>query len=223
MKKVFQWILFASFAILMAGCAHLEPEVEYLITEYPAPDKIGIYHKVSQGETIWRIAKTYDISMQDIIRSNNIPNVAQVEENQLIFIPGAAAVREIIVESEDEQKDFVWPLKGRIINYFNEYSESSFSKGIDIRAAEGDTVQAARTGQVVFADYLSGYGYTVILDHKDGFHTVYARNAKLLVKLGDHVFKKTPIARIGAMRNLAYLHFQVRKDSVEDNPLFYLP
>ncbi len=223
MKKISQWILFASFVILMAGCAHLKPEVEYLITEYPTPDKIGIYHKVNQGETIWRIAKTYDISIQDIVRSNNIPNVAQVEENQLIFIPGAAAVKEIIVETEDGQKDFVWPLKGRIINYFNEYSESSFSKGIDIRAAEGDTVQAARTGQVVFADYLSGYGYTVILDHQDGFHTVYARNAKLLVKLGDHVLKKTPIAQIGVTRNLAYLHFQVRKDSVEDNPLFYLP
>ena len=84
-------------------------------------------------------------------------------------------------------------------------------------------VKAARTGRVVFADYLSGYGYTVILDHLDGLYSVYARNSKLLVKLGELVLRNRNIAQIGRSGNLAYLHFQIRKKSIEDNPLYYLP
>ena len=92
-----------------------------------------------------------------------------------------------------------------------------------ILVKEGDMVKAARTGRVVFADYLSGYGYTVILDHSDGLYSVYAKNSKLLVKLGESVLRSKDIARVGRSGSLAYLHFQIRKKSIEDNPLYYLP
>jgi murein DD-endopeptidase MepM/ murein hydrolase activator NlpD len=61
------------------------------------------------------------------------------------------------------------------------------------------------------------------LDHSDGFHSVYANNSKLLVALGELVLKNGTLAHVGHSRNLAYLHFQIRKKSVEDNPLYYLP
>ena len=68
----------------------------------PEPESsIGVYHKVDKGETLWRIAKTYDVSVADIVSSNNIPNVAQIEKNQLIFIPGATALRKVVIEEEE--------------------------------------------------------------------------------------------------------------------------
>jgi len=121
------------------------------------------------------------------------------------------------------KNDFIWPIKGKVIRYFHERYGNVVNKGIGIKARVGDEVKAARTGRVVFADYLSGYGYTVILDHSDGFHSVYANNSKLFVKLGELVLKNTALARVGYNRNLAYVHFQIRKKSIEDNPLYYLP
>ena len=60
--------------------------------DQPGTTQRGIYHKVQKGETFWRIAKAYQVDIDDIVRSNNIPNVARIEENQLIFIPRAERV-----------------------------------------------------------------------------------------------------------------------------------
>jgi len=209
------------FIIALSGCISLSTEPVY--TQFPEPDRIGIYHKVNPGETIWRIAKTYNVGIEDIIASNNIPDIAKVERNQLIFIPGAHEKRNIIIDTKTNEKDFIWPVKGKIINYFGNKRKGKVSKGIDIKTKDGVLVKAARTGRVVFADYLSGYGNMIILDHQDGFFSVYAQNAKLLVKLGELIFKNTPIAHVGSKNNLAYLHFEIRKKSTETNPLYYLP
>ena len=207
----------------MTGCISLQTQEEIAVTKSPAPIRQGIYHKVKKGETLWRIAETYDVSVSNIARVNNIPKAAKIEKNQLVFIPGARKVLDIILDAGHSQNDFIWPIKGKVIKYFHERYGNAVNKGIGIKARVGDEVKAARTGRVVFADYLSGYGYTVILDHSDGFHSVYANNSKLFVKLGELVLKNTALARVGHNRNLAYVHFQIRKKSIEDNPLYYLP
>lgn len=220
----FLYVLILSSVIVIAGCTTAPPEYDdYSITKLPKPEKKGVYHKISRGETIWRIAKTYDVDINDIIEGNNIPDVAQIEINQLIFIPGAEKVLDIVFDTKHTQKEFIWPIKGKVVKYFNQQTGARLSKGIDIKAHVGDLVKASRSGRVVFSDYLSGYGKTIVLDHNDGFYTVYAQNAKLLVKLDDYVFKNKSIAHVGGDQDLAYLHFQVRKNAVEDNPLYYLP
>jgi murein DD-endopeptidase MepM/ murein hydrolase activator NlpD len=205
---------------ILTGCATTvhKPEQVVISGEETLP-KQGVYHKVKKGQTLWRIAKAYGIPVNEIIKSNNIPNVAQVEENQLIFIPGATVVKDIKVEIVD-QNDFIWPIKGRIVQYFHDTQDGEPSKGINIEADEGKPVKASRGGEVVFADYLSGYGKTVIIDHHDGYATVYAHTSKLFVNVGDLVPQSKEIANVG---DLAYLHFEVRKNSVGDNPLYYLP
>ena len=221
--KIFSLGLLSSVLVLIAGCVSLETQEEISVREFVRPERKGIYHKVKEGETLWRIAKTYHVPIKDIIRTNNIPKVAKIEKNQLVFIPGANAVLDISLDVDKAQNEFIWPVKGKVIRYFHNRQDGRVNKGIDIRAHEGDMVKAARTGRVVFADYLSGYGYTVILDHLDGLYSVYARNSKLLVKLGELVLRNRNIAQIGRSGNLAYLHFQIRKKSIEDNPLYYLP
>jgi len=209
--------------MVTAGCVSLRTQEEIEVAKPSIPIRQGIYHKVKKGETLWRISKAYDVSVSNIARANNIPKAAKIEKDQLVFIPGARKVRDIVLDDDHSQSDFIWPIKGKVIRYFHERYGNVVNKGIGIKARVGDEVKAARTGRVVFADYLSGYGYTVILDHSDGFHSVYANNSKLFVKLGELVLKNTSLARVGHNRNLAYLHFQIRKKSIEDNPLYYLP
>lgn len=195
----------------------------------------GVNHKVQKGETLWRIAKTYQVDIDDIIRSNNIPNGAHLEENQLIFIPGVDNIRSVerVVTSSTSSKstttldpikdDFGWPVKGRVSRYFGDQRSSYLSRGIGIETMEGQPVVASRQGKVVFADYLAGYYYTVILDHLDGYFTVYGFNSKLTVNLGDTVAKGEKVGLAGKKGNTPLLYFEIRRYAKAENPLYFLP
>ncbi len=215
----FKLSLWAFCMILMTGCVTISEEPKGAVLP-----KKGIYHKVQKGETLWRIAKTYHVSIDEIIRSNNIPNVAYVEENQLIFIPGQDRLKEVDIKEEDPYwEEFIWPTAGKIFFYFADGKGTYLNRGVGIQGEEDQIVRAAREGKVIFADYLSGYSYTVILDHWDGFHSIYSLNSNLLVKLGDHIQKGEPIAKMGKKGRLPCLYFEIRRNSIADNPLYYLP
>ena len=209
------WIILF-FVSLLSGCATVAsnpPE-----TTYTPPAK-GIYHKVRKGQSLWRISKVYDVPVNEIIDSNHIPDIASLEENQLIFIPNATTIKDVSTDDNFDSKDFSWPIRGKVVNYFHERKRRTMNQGIDIKAQRGEIVRPARPGAVVFADYLSGYGETVIVDHGDGYYSIYSQLAKLLVKLGDGVSRATPLASLSNEN----LHFQIRKRGLEDNPLHYLP
>lgn len=199
--------------------------------EYKAPPEAvtpppGMYHKVQPKETLWRIAKMYNVDIEDVIRYNNIPNAARIEKDQLIFIPGAKQLKTAespTAKNNARGNDFDWPVSGDVASYFGEQRDGSINSGVDIRTSAGESVRASRDGKVVFADYLSGYGQTVILDHADGYFTVYAQNATLLVKLGDSVAQGTLLARVGERDRRTSLHFEIRRNSQPINPLYYLP
>ncbi len=217
--KVFIVIIFLIFGV--GGCATVD---QHAGLSGPLTQRKGIYHKVSEGETLWRIAQVYHIDLDEIIRSNNIPNVAQIEKNQLIFLPGVEKIKQVSSFSRNlDDTGFEWPIKGDIVHYFGERRGPTTNRGIGISSIEGQTVYASRIGKVVFADYLNGYGYTVILDHTGGYSSIYSHNASLLVKVGEHISKRQPIAKLGQFGELAFLHFEIRRKSVADNPLFYLP
>jgi len=226
--KSLKILFFVSFLGFLTGCATTEykpmpsPPQE---TTAPIASKAGVYHKVDHGQTLWQIAQTYGVSIKDIIDSNNIPNGSSLEVGQLLFIPGAKETKDISEHTVDNNKgQFIWPIRGKIVVYFDDpIGANTLSRGIDIQAQAGDTVQAVREGDVVLADYMSGYGQTVMIDHKDGFISVYARNARLLVKPGDHVFKGDAIAEVGQIGNRVVEHFEIRHGSQATNPLYYLP
>jgi murein DD-endopeptidase MepM/ murein hydrolase activator NlpD len=220
-------LFFVSFLGFLTGCA----TTEYKPMPIPPSgsqatvNKQGAYHKVVRGQTLWQIAQAYGVSIKDIIDSNNIPNGSSLEVGQLLFIPGAKEAKDISEHTVDSNKDgFIWPLHGKVVVYFDDpIGVNNLSHGIDIQAQAGDTVQAVREGDVVLADYVSGYGQTVMIDHRDGFISVYTRNARLLVKLGDHVYKGDAIAEVGQIGNRVVEHFEIRHGSQAMNPLYYLP
>lgn len=221
--------LFIVIALLISGCATAHKKEALVAPSVPVPSTVeqkpqGIYHKVSKQESLWRIAKTYGVTLDEIVKANHIPNAAVIEENQLILIPGAPEVKKIIPgKVEGKPDEFSWPLRGRIISYFNDAKGQHVNRGIDIAATEGDEVRAARDGKVVFSEYLNGYGYTVILDHLDGFYSVYARQSDVMVKPDEMVTKGASVGRLAKSGRLAFLHFEVRKFDEPNNPLYYLP
>lgn len=98
--------------------------------------------------------------------------------------------------------------------------------GIDYAAPEGTTIMAAESGVVIVAEWTSGYGNTVIIDHGDGLWTLYGhiRNGGIKVKEGDSVTRGQKIAEVGSTGNSTgnHLHFEVRVNGSHTNPLNYL-
>ena len=101
----------------------------------------------------------------------------------------------------------------------------SHHDGVDIAAAVGTPVRAARGGRILYSDELRGWGNLLIVDHGDGYATVYAHNRANRVATGAVVRQGDVIAEVGDTgdSSQASLHFEMRKDNVARNPIFYLP
>ena len=186
------------------------------------PQMPGIYHHVKRGQTLWRISKIYNVNLDELVRVNHISDVTSIEEGQMIFIPHAQNPRPSATPYCLE--DFIWPIKGRITSGFRQTYNNMVNKGINIQPYKAQDVVAARSGRVIFySPNFRGFGKTVIIDHHDGFSTVYAMNSEVLVKVGDMVQRGSSIAKIAASSRNNYLHFEIRKEHIPQNPNFYLP
>jgi len=190
--------------------------------------KSGIYHRVEKGQTLWRIAKLYNIDVEELAQANRINDATQIQIGQMLFIPGAKEPKPVfsLETSLSSTEDFIWPLKGKVISSFKEISNKMLNKGINIQAPFGSEVVAARSGTVVFiSNKLHNFGKTIIIEHDDGFSTIYARNAQILVRLGDKVSQGQIISRVGSAGRdrEPYLHFEIRKGHLAQNPRYFLP
>ncbi len=121
---------------------------------------------------------------------------------------------------------FLWPVRGKVVSSFGTKEAGAMNKGIDIAVSEGAGVAASRSGTVSFvhAD-LPGFGKTIIIDHGDGFATVYAYLGEIAVQAGQAVARGQRIATAG--RNVRsggpMIHFEIRRKQKPQNPFYYLP
>ena len=115
------------------------------------------------------------------------------------------------------------PVRGDIVNKFGSAREDSGVswKGLFIRASEGSEVKAIASGTVVFADWLRGFGNLVIVDHGDGYMSLYGNNQALLKNVGDEVDPGDSIASVGNSGGNADpgLYFEIRHRSKPFDPL----
>lgn len=219
MKKIIIIFIFLG----LAGCATVPPYIGPVIPPSTQPI-FGTQHRVQAGQTLWRISKLYDVEINEILRVNHISEEAKIEIGQLLSIPGRAKPENITVKSSGD--DFIWPLKGRVISGFGANYRNLMNKGINIQASMGAQVFATRGGRIVFsAANFGNFGKTIIIDHGDGLRSVYSRVSRLYVRLGDIVERGSMIGSVGTTvrdKN-SYLHFEIRKGALPQNPLFYLP
>ena len=217
-------ILLVVLLIMLAGCA----TAPYPTGDIGRASTPGIYHEVQRGQTLWHISKIYDIDLRRIINSNRLPDASKIEVGQLIFVPGLhdKSERDNYYAKKTKFESFIWPVKGRVVSYFGSVKNLTKNKGIDIRTRKGTNVVASRSGKAAFvSNYLKGYGKTIIIDHLDGFQTVYAHNMQNLVEVDERVKQGRVIAKVGSSGRVTRptLHFEIRKKHKPQNPFYYLP
>jgi len=186
------------------------------------PNKDGILLNMKEGNSITGFAAKYKVPVEKILAENNFKNADFIPKNELIFIPDA--------KPQNIFSGFLWPAHTRKItssygwrkNPFNtEYQE--FHKGMDI-AARYEWVRSTRYGKVTFAGWMSGYGYTVIIAHPDGWKSLYGHLSRIIVQDGQYVKQGQNIAKSGSTGRSTgpHLHFELIKQGSHVNPKKHL-
>ena len=114
------------------------------------------------------------------------------------------------------------PVRGEVANRFGaQRAEGTSWKGLFVRAQEGSEVKSVAAGQVVFADWLRGFGNLLIIDHGDGFLTVYGNNESLFRQAGDKVKGGEAVASVGNSGGNpeSGLYFELRHQGQALDPL----
>jgi septal ring factor EnvC (AmiA/AmiB activator) len=119
-----------------------------------------------------------------------------------------------------------WPTQGHIAHGFGSSQVEGQLQwnGVLINASAGQQVQAVHYGRVVFADYFRGQGLLVIIDHGEGYLSLYAHNQHLLKKAGDAVKAGEPIASVGNTggQDETGLYFEIRYQGKAIDPADWL-
>lgn len=203
----------------------------------------GVRHKVVKGETIFSIAKKYgldDSQAQMIVDYpfNEFLNdeTFSLATGQFVMVPEGIKPEEKATPaprrsgflaqtpsagSVTATGSFVWPASGRITQGY-----SFYHKAIDIANLGGGPILAADSGTVVGAGWLdnSGYGNRVLIDHGNGFVTLYAHMSGVQVRPGQTVNRGDVIGQMGSTGRSTgvHLHFEIRQGGVLLNPMGYL-
>ncbi|WP_411833619.1 murein hydrolase activator EnvC family protein [Pseudoxanthomonas mexicana] len=118
-----------------------------------------------------------------------------------------------------------WPLSGNLLTrYGGRLPDGRTSPGVLIGAPVGSTVTAVADGTVVFSEWMTGYGLILILDHGNGYMSLYAHNDSLLRDTGDRVARGDAIARVGSSgaQGTPALYFELRRDGRPVDPASWL-
>ena len=138
------------------------------------------------------------------------------------FYRGTQTVHRAVDEDRDDLLLFVLDLRGNVVENFKP-GRGGFG-GITIQAKPGEAIRAVAAGRVVYAGEMRGYGRIVIVDHGDGYASVYANDGKLRVKEGKKVRAAQRIATVGKAKpsGHAEVFFQLRRNERPIDPLLYL-
>lgn len=149
----------------------------------------------------------------------------QTLESLLLEIEEALAqliTDEDVEAFESARGDMRWPVEGRITQRFGRPRNQGKMRwqGVKLKAQAGSPVSAIHHGRVVYADWLRGMGLLLVLDHGDGYLSLYAHNQSLLREVGDWVSEGIAIATVGDSggQSEPALYFEIRKDGKPTDP-----
>ena len=199
----------------------------------------GVAHTVKSGESIYSIAKKYSVDAQAIA---NFPfnefqdlDTFSLAVGQIVYVPegriqplvptrrgpGLPPRHANVVAGQAGSGNFIWPATGSISQYPVYYHMAA---DISNRSLPG--VIASDGGTVVFSGCIStGYGCHIIIDHGNGYQTLYAHLSAINAEAGNVVSQGQTIGRVGSTGRSTgpHLHFEIRKGGALQNPLSYLP
>lgn len=211
----------------------------------------GTYHYVTEGNSLEQIARFYGVAPEAIVEwpGNRMEAAApQLTPNTYLVVPGGT--RELqawVLPSLPRQArasaraasnfgqcpggytgiigggTLVWPTQARTLSG---YDYSNIHRGVDLRAGNGDPIVAVDAGVVTYAGWNDwGYGNLVVIDHGNGWESVYAHLSQWNVLCGQSVNQNEVIGLAGSTGRSsgAHLHFELRYNGVLINPWEALP
>jgi LysM repeat protein len=211
------------------------------------PPVDGVFYQWKEGDTLDSVAANFDAKVDDILTwpGNNLDLTnPTVEVGQYIMIPGGhREFKQWIIPTIARGKSgtagvgskscsggavgsgsFVWPAGNHYLSG-NDYWSGHL--GIDIAGTEGSPVYAADSGVVTLATggWNGGYGNVIMIDHGNGYATLYGHLSQINVGVCQSVGAGQTIGAIGNTGNSfgAHLHFEVRENGGFVNPWFVLP
>ena len=207
-----------------------------------------IIHEVVSGDTIWDLAAKYKVSISELKEINNVDNPQGLQIGDTLIIPANESSLEyahkvqsttlvasrssssgsseaVASRSSREAPRFIWPTNDGWISSPYGPRNSGFHYGLDIAVVTGTPLKAIASGTVEYSGWRGGYGRVVILDHSDGWKSLYAHASRLQVSKGQQVSQGTVIALSGATGNVTgpHVHLEIIKDDKKLNPINYLP
>ncbi len=185
----------------------------------------GVLHKVEEGETLASIAEDYRIDAGAIIAyaGNKLAEPYTLQAGQSLFLPGARLPESALGSgsSSHASGSFMWPTTGAITQY-----PWWGHVAIDIGTPAGTPIYASDAGYVEEAGWTNaGYGLYVVIDHGNGYRTLYGHMSAVVAEAGQSVAKGALIGRVGSTGNSTgpHLHFEVYSSGVLQDPLGILP
>jgi len=205
--------------------------------ELVIPPISGIIHKVKSGDTLDKLSKLYDVPSQAIADFNYLTDLTTLSIGSELVIPDAKIPQqsnfagspnteinstEAPVYASGTKKGWcIWPTTTRIITQYYSWYHS----GLDVATpwfSAMPPIYACASGRVVRAGWdPTGYGIMVLVDHGNGYQTLYGHLSKLKVSVGQFVKQGTIIGNMGNTGRSTgpHLHFEVRKGNARQNPL----
>lgn len=192
----------------------------------------GIVHTIQAGQTLSDIARSYGVQVATLMEANNLRADSTIYAADRILIPGAVPSfwRSAVSLSRGQVVRFIWPLEGPVVSEFGRREHPVFGvwhhhDGIDIDVPEGTPVHAAASGRVSFYGERPGYGNMLVIEHADGFHSVYGHLLRATVTVGQFVEMGQTVAQSGNTGDSTgpHLHFEIVKGEFSLDPRLYLP
>ncbi len=154
----------------------------------------------------------------------------QENERELgVLFQGLKKEKAVTIEMFEDMPPFntlkgklTWPVKGKLLKRYGANKKGGDLKwqGVLIDAETGTNVMSISTGKIVFADWFRNLGLLIIIDHGDGFMSLYGHNQNLLKNTGDWVLAGETIATVGDSggQSDTALYFEIRKGAEPLNP-----
>lgn len=215
---------------LQGANENLSPEIHQGDQLVILPSK-GVLHIADMGDTLWRMANFYGVGVATIVNANGKRDETLVI-GEKIFVPGGKKNQQTEREvaradgqvSRSSTERFIWPTPGELSSAFG-YRWGRLHAGIDLANNTGTVIKAARSGRISYAGWYSGYGYTVVIEHDQGYVTLYGHLSDYIVQKNQYVKSGQSIAYMGNTGNSTgpHLHFEVQKNGIPINPYQVLP